>query len=59
MLQDCGYEIQEWYVTLSELPFEYALSFLGKLYDKCKPFFSKTFPNLFGAVILFKTIPLK
>jgi 2-polyprenyl-3-methyl-5-hydroxy-6-metoxy-1,4-benzoquinol methylase len=59
LIQDCGYEIKEWYVTLGELPFEYKLPFLKKLYDKCKPLFSKLFPNLFGAVVLFKAIPVK
>jgi 2-polyprenyl-3-methyl-5-hydroxy-6-metoxy-1,4-benzoquinol methylase len=59
MIQDCGYGIQEWYATLSELPFEHRLLFLGKFYGKCKPLFLKAFPNLFGAVMLFKTIPVK
>jgi len=59
LIQDCGYGIQEWHVTLSELPFEYKLSCLEKFYGKCKPLVSKTFPNLFGAVILFKAMPVK
>ena len=59
LIQDCGYEIKEWYVTLSELPFEYKVPFLKKLYNAFKPLLSKRFPNLFGAVIFFKAIPIK
>ncbi len=54
LIRDCGYSIKDYYVTLSELPFEHRLPFLKGFYDRIRPFFSKYFPNLFRAVILFK-----
>lgn len=58
-IKDCGYSVADWHVTYSELPLEYRLPFLKKFYNKVRPFISKRFPNLFGAVILFKAIPQK
>lgn len=54
LIRDCGYSIKDYYVTLSELPFEYRSPFLKSIYDRTRSFLSKHFPNIFGAVILFK-----
>lgn len=58
-IYDCGYTIEKWLVTFTELPLEYRLPFLEQFYKKIKPLLSKFFPNLFGAVIFFKAIPKK
>ena len=56
LIRECGYSIMGYYVTLSQLPFEYRSPFLKGFYNRIRPLFSKLFPNIFGAVILFKAM---
>lgn len=58
LIHDCGYAIEDWHVTFSELPFEYKIPYFKRFYQKLKPLLSRKFPNFFGEVIFFKAKPV-
>ncbi|RJR21276.1 MAG: class I SAM-dependent methyltransferase [Nitrospiraceae bacterium] len=58
-IKDCGYSVVDWSVTKCDLPLEYKLPFFRPVYDWSRSFLSRSFPNLFGVVVLFKAVPQK
>ncbi len=56
LIEGAGYRIEGWWITSSELPLEYRFPLLGRLYNPVRQWLERLFPNLFGAVILYKAV---